>query len=134
MRSPVSKVVLVATLLALAACQDPDVGQHCTITWGSDSSLPYPKPTEISADYFETGNIQCENLVCIMSPVTQGPYSSGAYCSKPCSSNQDCFQSDTGLVCRQIVLDTVFIAQLSDAMKQTYLGQIQFSNYCAVPE
>lgn len=135
MRSPVQNMALV-TLLALVACQDPDVGQPCTITWGN--SEPKPNATDITADYFESGNTKCENLICVMSHVAAGSTYDrgdlGGYCSKPCVSNQDCFQSDTGLVCRQIVLDSVFIAQLDPALKDRYLGEIQFSNYCGVPE
>jgi hypothetical protein len=32
-----------------------------------------------------------------------------------------------------MVLDPVFLAQLSAELKAKYLGEVQFSNYCAVP-
>ncbi len=54
------------------------------------------------------------------------------YCSKPCVSDQDCYKSETGLVCRQMVLDPAFVASLPPDQQQ-YLGGIQFSSYCAVP-
>jgi hypothetical protein len=140
MRSRVPKMALVAVVLALGACQEPDVGQPCKITWG-DPNQPgvpeLPTPQNITSDWFESGNTECENLVCIMSPAAEGArYSSTAYCSKPCVSNQDCFESKTGLVCRQMVLDPLFLAQLDQidpALKQRYLGEVQFSSYCGVP-
>ncbi len=130
----VPKMVLaLVALLASAACQKPDVGQPCTLTWGT--SEPKPNATTVAADYFESGNTTCENLICIVSPVAAGSRYDrgdlGGYCSKACGSDSDCYKSDTDLVCRQIVLDPEFLAQLDDALKQQYLGQIQLSSYCA---
>jgi hypothetical protein len=139
MRWRVPKMALVAVMLGLAACQEPDVGQPCKISWGDpEQGAPTPPtPQTISSDWFESGNTECENLVCIMSPAAQGArYSTTGYCSKPCVSNQDCFESKTGLVCRQMVLDPLFLAQLDQfdpALKQRYLGDVQFSSYCGVP-
>ncbi len=145
MRRPVPKMVLVASTLAamvaLGGCQEPDVGQACNITWGtSETAPPPPNPVELyqsgGADYFESGNPECENLVCIVSPAAPGTrYASGGYCSKPCVSNQDCFESKTGLVCRQMLLDPLFLAQLDrfdPELKAKYLGDVQFSSYCGV--
>lgn len=141
MRPRAPTPALLVALVALGACQSPDVGQPCTITWGTGESAP-PPPDPVTlfrtggADWFETGNPECENLVCIVSPASPGSrYSSGGYCSKPCVSNQDCFESETGLVCRQLVLDPTFLKQLdamSPALRQRYLGDIQFSSYCVV--
>jgi hypothetical protein len=139
MRLCVPKMALVAAVLVLGACQEPDVGQPCNISWGNpEQGAPTPPtPQTITSDWFESGNTECENLVCIMSPVAEGArYGSTAYCSKPCVSNQDCFESKTGLVCRQMVLDPLFLAQLDQfdpALKQRYLGDVQFSSYCGVP-
>jgi hypothetical protein len=140
MRHSPLKIVLVTALAVLAACQSPDVGQPCALQWGSESSgaPPPPDPVQLyesgGADFFESGNVSCENLVCIVSPAPAGSkYSTGGYCSKPCVSNQDCFQSETKLECRQMVLDPVFLAQLPPDVKERYLGEVQFSNYCAVP-
>lgn len=133
-------------LLALVACQDPDVGNPCTLgwnaTWEQDGTPPPPVPTELYAsggsDYFESGNLACEGLVCIVSPAAPGTkygcsdYGCG-YCSKPCVSNDDCFEDDTGLVCRQMVLDPVFLEQLDETTRARYLAEIQFSSYCAIP-
>lgn len=141
MRRRLSRVVIAAvSSLALAACQDPDVGDPCTLswspTWEQDGTPPPPRPSEVGSDYFESGNLACEGLVCIVSPAeantTYGEYESG-YCSKPCVSNADCFESDTGLVCRQMVLDPVFLEQLDAATRARYLSEIQFSSYCAIP-
>lgn len=132
-------MAFVAALLVLGGCQEPDVGQPCTIGWGDPAkgAPTPPTPETISSDWFESGNTACENLVCIMSPGTTGSrYGSTAYCSKPCVSNSDCFESKTGLVCRQMVLDPLFLAQLDQydpALKQRYLGDVQFSSYCGVP-
>lgn len=106
----------------LAGCQDPDVGQTC--------SFDAPALTEgsITGDYLETGKTECENLVCIRSPQRPSPY-----CSKPCVSDSDCSKDETGLVCRAVVLDPGFIAQLPEDVRRKYLGDVQFSNYCAAP-
>ena len=147
----------VALVAALAACQEPDVGQRCTIswspTWEQDGTPPPPRPTctpDIAppgcvdlytsggGDYFESGNLGCEGLVCIVSPAAPGSrYACDAYgcgyCSKPCVSNADCYESKTGLVCRQMVLDPVFMDQLDPETKARYLADVQFSSYCATP-
>lgn len=139
MRRRVPKMALVAALLVLGACQEPDVGQPCKIGWGDPEAgaPPPPNPQTVTSDWFESGNTECENLVCIVSPAAVGSrYGSGGYCSKPCVSNQDCFESETGLVCRQMVLDPLFLAQLDQfdpTLKQRYLGDVQFSSYCGVP-
>ncbi len=148
MRSRLLNVTLaVAALAALAACQGPDVGQPCTIawssTWATDGTPPPPTPTNLYAsgggDYFESGNLSCDGLVCIVSPEAPGARYAACtgdacgYCSKPCVSNDDCYQSKTGLVCRQMVLDPVFMSTLDPATKDRYLADIQFSSYCATP-
>jgi hypothetical protein len=137
MRGTVRKWLLaVAPLLALAACQSPDVGQPCDITWGAIVTTPPPDPVTVQADFFESGNVSCENLVCIVSPVAPDTeYDRGigvGYCSKPCVSNQDCFESETGLVCRQMVLDPEFLAQLPAGVRERYVPEFQTSSYCAV--
>lgn len=141
MRLRAPTTALLAALLSLGACQSPDVGQPCTITWGTGETAP-PPPDPVTlyktggSDWFETGNPECENLVCIVSPAPPGSqYAGGGYCSKPCVSNQDCFESETGLVCRQLVLDPAFLKQLDTldpALRKKYLGDIQFSSYCVV--
>lgn len=135
--------MLLATAIAsLSACQDPDVGQACPLSWGQDNATPAPTPLELyssgSGDYFESGNLACDGLVCIVSPVAPGArYACDAqgcgYCSKACISNDDCFEKQTGLVCRQMVLDKVFIDQLDPATRDRYLNKVQFSSYCATP-
>jgi hypothetical protein len=131
------RVLAVLPLVVLAACQDPDVGQRCDIAWGDIETTPPPDPVLLfasgGADYFESGNLSCENLVCIVSPSPAGArYSVGGYCSKPCVSNNDCFESETGLVCRQMVLDPVFLAQLSPELRERYVPEFQTSSFCAV--
>jgi hypothetical protein len=125
-------------LLVLGACDKPDVGQRCVFSWNSTGAVPAPTPTTVNADYFESGNVSCENLVCIVSPAAEtskyGSCPAGAcgYCSKPCVSDNDCYKSSTGLVCRQIILDPVFIASLSEDAKK-YLPDTNSSWYCVVP-
>lgn len=131
------------TSLALA-CQDPDVGDRCRLAWGPGEIGPTPSTT--GGDVLETGNVGCEELVCIVSPATSGEYASCAgadsttgdpgscgYCSKPCVSDDDCYESETGLVCRQMVLDQGFIAALDPAVREKYLSEVSFSSYCGVP-
>jgi hypothetical protein len=150
MRAVIPRPALaLAAAAALAACQPPDVGQRCALeTWQNQDTRPVP--TTISSDYLETGNVACDNLICIVSPVSSGKYSDCpgtpdplkpqlgqcGYCSKPCVSNQDCYPSQTGLECRQMVLDPAFIQALRDAdpaLADKYLASVQFSSYCAVP-
>lgn len=139
-------LLALAPLFALVACQDPDVGSPCTIawspTWEADGTPPPPNPVVLyesgGSDYFEAGNTACEDLVCIVSPAPDhtryGVRLDGrGYCSKPCVSNRDCFESETGLVCRQMILDPVFLEQLDPITRDRYLSEVQFSSYCAVP-
>jgi hypothetical protein len=143
MCGPVQKMMLaLLPLAALVACQGPDVGQACTISWGQDSGTPAPTPVSLFAsgggDFFESGNLGCDGLVCIVSPAAPGTRyacteQGCGYCSKSCVSNDDCYESKTGLVCRQMVLDPVFEQQLDPATRDRYLAQIQFSSYCAIP-
>lgn len=146
-RAP-KQLLALLPVLALVACQDPDVGNPCTIswspTWEQDGTPPPPTAAELAtqpgggSDWFESGNLACEGLVCVVSPAPAGTrYGSqtpgAGYCSKPCVSNDDCFEDETGLVCRQMVLDPVFLEQLDPATRDRYLADIQFSSYCGVP-
>lgn len=134
----VAFLVVVAGAALIGGCQSPDVGQRCELAWGTTNP---PEPKEVSGDYLETGNLACDSLVCIVSPATTGEYAtcSGAqcgYCSKPCVSDTECYKSETGLVCRQMVLDPEFIAYLeatNPQLAERYLGDARYSRYCAVP-
>lgn len=136
-------MLLLAASASLAACQNPDVGSRCTLTWNRADGAPVepPTPTTATGDYFESGNTSCdESFICIVSPAPQdsryGSCSDGTacgYCSKPCVSDADCYKSETGLVCDQIVLDPAFLAALDESTKQRYLGEVRFSSYCVVP-
>lgn len=134
----------VAVCAALGAgCQSPDVGSRCDVQWGAAGTPPQPET--IPGDFLETGNVGCPRLVCIISPASpaSGEYGSCAsgtndcgYCSKPCVSDSECYKSETGLVCRQIVLDPDFIAQLEATdplIAERFLGDARYSRYCAVP-
>jgi hypothetical protein len=129
--------------LSLAACDSPDVGERCVLSWNAnweqDGTPPPPTPLTAQGDYFESGNLSCDDLVCIVSPAPAtskyGSCSGDAcgYCSKPCVSDRDCYKSSTGLVCDQVILDPVFIATLDELTKERYLGDIRYTNYCVVP-
>src|SRR5919202_4804335 len=118
--------IVVATLVALAGCQGPDVGQKCTLTFtlaGVNPSAKAGEPDAPKADYLETGPLtDCEALVCMVSPPST-KLKNNPYCSKPCVSNGDCSQSETGLVCRPVVLDPTFLNALDPQTRDTYLGQ-----------
>jgi hypothetical protein len=135
----------VAALIA-AGCQSPDVGQRCPLpSIQPGTPTPGPTPGTAAGDYLEFGNNFCDNLVCIVSPaVPGGRYnecagaSSGnvgncGYCSKACVSDQACSRPQPGLACRQMVLAPAFTATLSDADREKYLADIQFTSYCSVP-
>lgn len=111
--------LLAAAIGLLAGCQDPDVGQRCSLSIEMQN---------VSADWFETGNTQCDALVCMQSPGKENPY-----CSKACVSDRDCYSGETGLVCRAVVLDQEFLAALPPDVRARYLGDISISNYCAIP-
>ncbi len=145
-----SRSLLAAAALAasaLSGCQSPDVGQKCDIAWNTawltdPTATKPPIATQLytqgGSDYFESGNLGCDGLVCIVSPAPSGSKYGSAdpgvgYCSKPCVSNSDCYESETGLVCRQMVLDPVFLDQLDAQTRERYLADIQYSSYCAVP-
>ena len=144
MRSRSSLAVAVLALVATAGCQKPDVGGQCALawnpTWEQNGTQPPPTASQLPAggsDYFESGNLACDGLVCIVSPAPAGSEygfttPGQGYCSKPCISNADCYEKDTGLVCRQMVLDPVFLETLDAATRQRYLADIQYSSYCAV--
>lgn len=129
-----------ASAALLSGCQEPDVGQRCDI----QDLVPAPTPATIPGDYLETGNLACDSLVCIVSPADTGEYSTCpgdggtqcGYCSKPCVSDAECYKSETGLICRQMVLDPAFIALLEETdplLAARYLGDARYSRYCAVP-
>ncbi len=128
-------------LVATTGCQKPDVGGPCTLawnpTWEQNGTAAPPTASTTTSDFFESGNLACDGLVCLVSPATSGEYASTVpgqgYCSKPCVSNSDCYESETGLVCRQMVLDPVFLETVSAETRQRYLADIQYSSYCAVP-
>ena len=145
MRSRSLLAAAALAVFALAGCQSPDVGQKCDIAWNTTwltdpSAAKPPVASQLPAggsDYFESGNLGCDGLVCIVSPAPLGSkYGSDqpgvGYCSKPCVSNSDCYQSETDLVCRQMVLDPVFLSTLDPTTRDRYLADIQYSSYCAV--
>jgi hypothetical protein len=138
MRSAASKLAVALAAVALAACQNPDVGDSCTLQWGSDSSLPPPTPTTALGDYFQSGNTACDDLVCIVSPGANadgcipGSGQNCGYCSKPCVSNDDCYTNETGLVCDLVLPDPAFIATLAPDVRERYLGDMTFSSFCVV--
>ncbi len=128
-------VLLIAPLAVLSGCQSPDVGAECMLSWGNPATAP--KASEVQADYVEFNAANgCENLVCIVSPTVDTAYASRdrgvGYCSKPCVANRDCYPDATGLVCRSIVLDADYLARLDPATRERYLGDIQYSSYCAI--
>lgn len=130
-------------VLALGACQEPDVGQPCQLDI-FQAGLPIDVEgaggqvcSDVAADYFRSGAIECDNLICIRSATgacgdaaiaAANPLAIRKFCSKACVSDRDCFSGETHLSCRQIVLDPVFIAGLPPDVRQKYLGAIQSSN------
>jgi hypothetical protein len=126
---PRAAAIVTTAILALTGCQGPDVGGRCTFQGVN--------PDQAQADFLETGPVtDCDTLVCMVSPAQTRAGKPNPYCSKPCVSNGDCFQSETGLVCRTVVFDPAFINQLEQQnpqLLQQYLGDIRASSYCAAP-
>lgn len=144
MRAYASLVALALfTLLALPGCDKPDVGARCELSWNpnweQDGTPAPPTPLTAEGDYFESGNLACDDLVCIVSKADAssryGSCSGAAcgYCTKPCVSDRDCYSSETGLRCQQVVLDPAFIELLDLQTRQRYLNAISASAYCVVP-
>jgi hypothetical protein len=138
-----SITIALGTLLLLA-CQGPDVGQSCTVAASASSSDLQDSP--VAADFLEFGNPTCDSLICIKSPTQPAgsKVKNNPYCSKACVSNDDCYQSQTGLVCRPVTVDVNYIASLPPATQQEYLNLLgcanktlqqcnQASSYCAAP-
>lgn len=140
-RMPRSTIAAAALgTLLLLACQGPDVGQSCTISASALQSAP------AAADFVEFGNPTCDSLICIESPAQPAgsKVKNNPYCSKACVSNDDCYQNDTGLVCRPVTVDVNYLASLPAATQQEYLNLLgcqgktlqqcnQASSYCAAP-
>jgi len=134
-----------AALVVAGACQSPDVGQPCRmdLLYADGGAIAIPEDggvtcSAVPADFFRSGAIECDNLVCLQSPTGTCATGSGApfqvrdYCSKACVSDEDCFKSQTGLVCRRILLDPSFVATLPDG-GAPYLPTALGSSYCAPP-
>ena len=118
--------------LALAACQQPDVGDPCTLdvqAGGAPIDAAVPGQPGVActtdahaADYFRSGAYECDNLICIRSSTGAActdatsapthPLDVRKYCSKPCVSDKDCKNDRIQLVCRPIVLDTGYLVFL----------------------
>ena len=132
-------------LLLAAACQEPDVGQECRMTLenADGSAIDVPVGDAVCsanrADFFRSGAIECEALVCLRSATgacpgggAPDPLQVRAYCSKACVSDADCFPDETGLVCRRVLLDPSFVASLPDG-GAPWLPAALGSSYCATP-
>ncbi len=122
--------IVLFAVAALTGCQSPDVGQECQL----DVVVP---PEASGADFLELGRAECENLVCIQSPVAPAG-TVKRYCSKPCVSNSDCSPAANGLqlTCRDVVLNEAFITQLfqqDPTAAQHFLGSSTNAKYCATP-
>ena len=135
--------VSLASLLLLAGCPSPDVGQACemNLKYADGSSIAVSVPgvgqcSAQSADFFRSGAVECDNLICLQSPTGTcsgtTPFLVKAYCSKACVSDSDCFSSETGLVCRQVLLDPAFVATLPNG-GAPWLPEAMGSSYCAFP-
>ncbi len=132
----------IAAFVLASACQEADVGQACPMNvLYADGSPVDEAGTGCSADrsdFFRSGAIECENLVCLRSVTgpcpggTSAPFLSRSYCSKACVSDDDCFTSETGLVCRRVLLDPSFVASLPDG-GAPWLPAALASSYCATP-
>lgn len=120
-----------SAVAALSGCQGPDVGAACSLDLPDAGAGLIPSP--VTADYLQSGNAGCDNLVCILSPPSS-KVKSDPYCSKPCVADSDCYTSDTGLVCRDMVLDGTFLASLPQDLKNKYIGGAgSYSKYCGSP-
>jgi hypothetical protein len=67
MRAPAYLTALaLLTVLAVPACDKPDVGSRCQLAWNQQGTPPPPTPTTAQGDFFESGNTDCDDLICIV--------------------------------------------------------------------
>jgi hypothetical protein len=132
-RSGLILATLVGTLVA-GCSEEPDVGQPCPLPVTlADGSLA--DACNGKGDYLGEGATVCENLVCVLTGATSDICASRTpICSKPCVSDSDCFKKKTGLECRPVVLDEETMQTWDPVLRQKYLSDIGFSNYCAYPK
>ncbi len=107
---------VLALSAALSGCQGPDVGQACSLQTGQGAA-------PVTADFFESNPSNgCDALICIESPAqtSSSKVKNNPYCSKACKSNSDCFQGDTGLVCRPVTVDLDYVNSLAKSQRDTY--------------
>src|SRR5512137_1595832 len=93
-------VASLALLLGAAGCPSPDVGQACEmgLKYADGSPVAVPVGADLCAakpaDFFRSGAVECDNLICLQSPVgacdgggAATPWQVKAYCSKACVSD-----------------------------------------------
>jgi hypothetical protein len=137
-------LVLVGALFA-TGCRPNDLGSFCELTRpvcesnGDDPencvvSLQVYHPADQTKDYIATGVVDCEHFTCVHSAGHEGD----AYCTRTCFDDDQCRGGERpDLVCRELVLDDAFIAdlctQLGPERCEEIFGTIQQSKYCALP-
>ena len=92
------------------------MGQACSLRTGQGDA-------GVHADFFESNPSNgCDALICIESPdqASSSKVKNNPYCSKACKSNSDCFQGDTGLVCRPVTVDLDYVNSLAQSQRDTY--------------
>jgi hypothetical protein len=128
------RIIAILGLALLAGCQEPDVGQSCSlrVTLGGEPLDGSNTP----AVFVQNGATECENLVCVLSPNPGGAPTSrnNPYCSKTCVSDGECSPDQTGLRCRRVAPDQALLDQLSEEERAQFTGGNSSSFYCVLPE
>jgi hypothetical protein len=131
----------IAALAVLAvACQSVDIGQPCNML-PAGASLVVNECT-VEGDLLTNSEDCAKSTYCILTPAAPGTCNDtykafGGKCTKSCISNDECFQKETGMECRQVLLDADFINELektNPGLLDKYLGMdIRSTSYCALP-
>lgn len=133
----------VAALAVLTvACQSVDIGQPCNML-PAGASLIVDECT-VNGDLLTNSEDCAKSTYCIVSPVADKTATCtatykrfGGRCTKSCISNDECFQKETGMECRSVLLDSEFINELektNPGLLDKYLGMdIRSTSYCALP-
>jgi hypothetical protein len=130
-----AKKVRIATLLGLAllaGCQEPDVGQSCTVSVQVGGTQLTGANTP--ANFIQNGSTECENLICILSPDPGGRAKNNPYCSKACVSDGECSPDETGLRCLRVAPDESLLSQLTPEERERFVGGNASSFYCAIEQ
>ncbi len=135
--STLCPVLIASFVLSLGAlgCGKTDLGAPCQlIAPTTDGGVVAYEPDSEANDYIATGGADCENFTCLDSAGD----GESAYCTRRCAEDAQCRGGqDKTLICRELVLDEVFLTELRRRLGDDeffrVFGDIQNARFCARP-